>query len=76
MTHHLTERLAQIDPALASWKVQTTGRRVEFWLLRPSMRPQLVGKIDEANVLSNVATIDGLLAPAQIMQAWEGIVAS
>ena len=72
-THRLTEHLAKLHQSLTKWKVQPSGKGVEFWLMRENLRPLLMGKIRETGLLSNVASIDGVLTEAQIQEAWRGI---
>ena len=76
VTHRLIEELSAADPSLAQWKVQSAGRAAEFWSLRTGARPVCVGKIDEAQVLSNVSGVEGILTVAQVQEAWRGIASS
>ena len=69
--HRLTEQLATLHPTLARWKVQAAGKGVEFWLVRDASRPMLMGRIGEDGMLSNVASLDGVVTAAQIQTAWQ-----
>ena len=73
LTHRLTECLAKESPALAKWKVQPSGKSVEFWLLRDGTRPALLGKVGEGNSLSCVVGVDGIITAARITELWQPI---
>ena len=76
MTYRLTEALSALHPSLARWKVQPAGRGVEFWLLRDAQRPALMGKIDDAMILSNVGSVVDVLTASQIQEAWREVSSS